>query len=109
LCELTLKTAFIRLLSLTHELARCLWRDRLLAGPALIFTQPGIWVFRNGALTVNPNIGGFGQEECECVLQPTSNVIYHLGFSLCVEGLALGGADNSALTFKLQTLTFRWL
>ena len=56
----------------------------LLAGPALLLTQPGVWVLRNGALTVNPNMGGFGQEECECVLQPLSNVIYHVGFSLCV-------------------------
>jgi F-type H+/Na+-transporting ATPase subunit beta len=26
------------------------------------FVQAGMWVVRNGALTVNPNIGGFGQE-----------------------------------------------
>ena len=35
----------------------------LLTGPALRFPQPGMWVLRNGALTVNPNIGGFGQDE----------------------------------------------
>ena len=53
------------------------------AGLSLIVKQ-GDSVKADQALNIDPNVGGFGQEETEIVLQKSSRIIGYLAFCFCV-------------------------
>ncbi|MBD2296314.1 apocytochrome f [Anabaena sphaerica FACHB-251] len=60
--------------------------DTVPAGPELIVSE-GQTVASGDALTVNPNVGGFGQKDAEIVLQDSSRVAWMVAF-ICLVMLA---------------------
>ena len=49
-----------------------------------VIVKQGDVVKLDQALNIDPNVGGFGQEESEIVLQSSSRVLGYLAFCLCL-------------------------